>query len=667
MYENEDYFIPIIWEGDGSHPSPNYAVRNGDYNVMALPSTALNGDTFDLGGGAGVLGRYQAIYNNLVNISSPMELEVLMNLTGGQIEITADALMTETIAVDDYRIIFMLTYFYNDSYNSTVIDYYEEDFGLTASGSSEQFVHSFDVNPDLDLANTRAVVLVQHVNTTGVFTVGGYPQYPFNMYPILQSGMANYPLVAPNPIANLEMDLNDTVTFDLTDYFYYQGNPVAADLSVESSDPTIVEATLDGTDLTLTSFDNGGNVQIDILGSYNGYDAISSFNVYVVDPSDSYIVILDLDPTATGSTLKTSIENFYTAGEVNLTSDINAFPLTSSADAVFVLLGIYSSNYVLSATEAGPLASYLDGGGNVYMEGGDTWYYDTPTSVHPYFNINGVSDGSSDLSNVNGHDFLDGMSWSYTGENSWIDHLAPIAPAVTIFSNPAPSYDCGVAYDSGTYKTVGTSFEITGLGGTNSLDDAVSGIMDFFGIAGEPLPTPTNLAIDEAMGLFTWDAPVSEDLIGYDVYLDDELVGSPTDTQWQFVDLVNGQTYTAGVSAVYDEGVSNIEEISFTYSGTEVGNVVVAATVLNNNYPNPFNPETNIAYSIKEAGNVTIEVYNLRGQLVKTLVNETKETGDYTTTWSGMDNSNKSVSSGVYFYKMKSGNYTSTKKMILMK
>ncbi|MCK4978957.1 MAG: T9SS type A sorting domain-containing protein, partial [Candidatus Delongbacteria bacterium] len=291
----------------------------------------------------------------------------------------------------------------------------------------------------------------------------------------------------------------------------------------------------------------------------------------------------------------------------------------------------------------------------------------TATSVHSYFNITGVSDGGSDLSNVNGHDFLDGMSWNYTGENSWIDHLAPIAPAVTIFSNPSPSYDCGVAYDSGTYKTMGTSFEITGLGGTNSLDDAVSGIMDFFGIAGEPLAVPTNLAIDEAIGLFTWDAPVSEDLIGYDVYLDDELVGSPTDTQWQFTGLVNGQTYTAGVSAVYDEGVSNIEEISFTYTGTEVGNVVVAATVLNNNYPNPFNPETNIAYSIKEAGNVTIEVYNLRGQLVKTLVNETKETGDYTATWSGTDNSNKSVSSGVYFYKMKSGNYTSTKKMILMK
>jgi len=104
---------------------------------------------------------------------------------------------------------------------------------------------------------------------------------------------------------------------------------------------------------------------------------------------------------------------------------------------------------------------------------------------------------------------------------------------------------------------------------------------------------------------------------------------------------------------------------------TDGDEIIVITTKLNNNYPNPFNPVTTIGYSIKDAGNVTIEVYNLRGQIVKTLVNEVKETGDHTATWNGTDNSNKSVSSGVYFYKMVSegniGRYTSTKKMILMK
>jgi len=87
--------------------------------------------------------------------------------------------------------------------------------------------------------------------------------------------------------------------------------------------------------------------------------------------------------------------------------------------------------------------------------------------------------------------------------------LVPIAPAVTIFSNTALAYDCGIAYDSGTYNTVGTSFEITGLGGTNTLEDAVVGILDFFDVGAGPNPfdPPENVQVDEYTGLVTWEPP----------------------------------------------------------------------------------------------------------------------------------------------------------------
>ena len=91
------------------------------------------------------------------------------------------------------------------------------------------------------------------------------------------------------------------------------------------------------------------------------------------------------------------------------------------------------------------------------------------------------------------------------------------------------------------------------------------------------------------------------------------------------------------------------------------------ATELQGNYPNPFNPETTIRYSVKETSPVTIEVYNLKGQLVRTLVNEVKTAGNYSVVWNGRDNNNQPVSSGVYFYKMNAGKYSSTKKMIMMK
>ena len=160
------------------------------------------------------------------------------------------------------------------------------------------------------------------------------------------------------------------------------------------------------------------------------------------------------------------------------------------------------------------------------------------------------------------------------------------------------------------------------------------------------------------------------DLTGYNVYLDGVLLDTVGIDVFDFTyeDLVNGDTYTAGISAVYDDvNESIIVEDTFEYGGEDAGNVIVAVTELNGNYPNPFNPVTNIAYSIKEAGKVTLQVYNVKGQLVKTLVDDVRETGNYTVTWNGRDNTNKSVASGVYFYKMKAQNYNNTKKMILMK
>jgi len=88
---------------------------------------------------------------------------------------------------------------------------------------------------------------------------------------------------------------------------------------------------------------------------------------------------------------------------------------------------------------------------------------------------------------------------------------------------------------------------------------------------------------------------------------------------------------------------------------------------LQKNYPNPFNPETTIHYSLREAGPVKIEVYNIKGQLVRYLVNELKNAGTYTVIWNGKDEQGENVSSGIYFYRMQTKNYSATRKMMLMK
>ncbi len=95
--------------------------------------------------------------------------------------------------------------------------------------------------------------------------------------------------------------------------------------------------------------------------------------------------------------------------------------------------------------------------------------------------------------------------------------------------------------------------------------------------------------------------------------------------------------------------------------------IPVAVNALNGNYPNPFNPTTTISFSIKDSSPVSIEIFNLKGQKVKTLVDQPMTAGSHSVVWNGNDNNNQNVSSGVYYYRMTSGKYSATKKMVLMK
>ncbi len=177
--------------------------------------------------------------------------------------------------------------------------------------------------------------------------------------------------------------------------------------------------------------------------------------------------------------------------------------------------------------------------------------------------------------------------------------------------------------------------------------------------------TPEFYVDDVYVGPYELDRELS----GYNVYLDGtEVANGLTETQYQLEGLVYGETYTAGVTALYDDGnESAVVEVEFTYTGTDAGDDIVLRTALQGNYPNPFNPVTTIAYSLKEEATVTLEIYNIKGQLVRSLVDEAVNAGPQEAIWNGMDDNNSRVTSGVYFYKLKAGDYTSTKKMILLK
>jgi len=85
------------------------------------------------------------------------------------------------------------------------------------------------------------------------------------------------------------------------------------------------------------------------------------------------------------------------------------------------------------------------------------------------------------------------------------------------------------------------------------------------------------------------------------------------------------------------------------------------------NYPNPFNPVTTIRFAIAKDCNVTLDIYNIKGQLVRSLVNGFYKEGTHNVIWNGTDNKGEAVSSGVYFYRLNVGEFSAVKKMLLMK
>jgi hypothetical protein len=93
-----------------------------------------------------------------------------------------------------------------------------------------------------------------------------------------------------------------------------------------------------------------------------------------------------------------------------------------------------------------------------------------------------------------------------------------------------------------------------------------------------------------------------------------------------------------------------------------VNNEIPTEYNLYQNYPNPFNPTTTIKYSVKEAGMVTLKVYDILGKEITTLVNEIKSPGEYTVTFNA-----SSLPSGIYFYTMQAGGFKASNKLLLLK
>ena len=131
---------------------------------------------------------------------------------------------------------------------------------------------------------------------------------------------------------------------------------------------------------------------------------------------------------------------------------------------------------------------------------------------------------------------------------------------------------------------------------------------------------------------------------------------------YEFVILeVNGAACEFALDDIYWDGGGNVHIVD------EDKNMISNHYLLGDNYPNPFNPSTNISYNVQESGFITLLINDLRGNSINKLVSEYKPRGNYSINWNGTDESGRFVPSGVYFYTIKTEKQIMTKKMILLK
>ena len=136
------------------------------------------------------------------------------------------------------------------------------------------------------------------------------------------------------------------------------------------------------------------------------------------------------------------------------------------------------------------------------------------------------------------------------------------------------------------------------------------------------------------------------------------------------VEVISGTWTIIATDGLSDVYASN-GPFTLTIDGSELiisGNDLTLETfALHANYPNPFNPTTTISYDLPQRSRVTLDIYNILGERIKTLVNQSQDAGNKIAMWDGTDNLGRQVSAGVYLYQIQAGEFTQTRKMLLLK
>jgi hypothetical protein len=166
----------------------------------------------------------------------------------------------------------------------------------------------------------------------------------------------------------------------------------------------------------------------------------------------------------------------------------------------------------------------------------------------------------------------------------------------------------------------------------------------------QPIPPAMDNVQPEQDYVFDYNAPQAYNLPMYDIIT--SYYGAEAGGNW----------WTGGIKIKYSAGFRINPNSPPPIGIKNIGNEIPKDYKLYSNYPNPFNPVTKIAFDIPKSSETKLVVFDISGKVVETLVNQKLDAGKYEVIWSA-----ENYSSGIYFYRFRSGNYTESKKMLLIK
>jgi hypothetical protein len=222
-----------------------------------------------------------------------------------------------------------------------------------------------------------------------------------------------------------------------------------------------------------------------------------------------------------------------------------------------------------------------------------------------------------------------------------------------------------------------TTFEVVGYTAANVV--YASAVATGYSVDNLAPSAPTGLALQSVAGVvnISWDSPADADFKYFAVYRgvtpNFNAHGTPlataTGTQYTDASIQLGRTYYYKLAAFdFSGNESNFtDEKSIMVTSVEEGNGIPIEFALRQNHPNPFNSNTNITYNISTSGPIKLTIYDMLGKRVRTLADESQTPGSKSIYWDGTDDQGNTVASGIYFYRIVAGEFTETKKLLMLK